>query len=73
MSALVIIGIAVVAALGSRPERGGSTPIWPFVVVVVLGLTMAVIIPVVGYRAAPLAPDMDDTESRRQGVDISDS
>ena len=60
MAALFVIAGAIPPALASKqnrlPKPSGSTPLWPFVVVLALGAVMAVTISVTGYRTPALPP-----------------
>lgn len=74
MGALVVIGIAIPPALASKrnrlPKPTGSTPLWPFVVILVLGVAVAVAIAVVGYRTPALSSSAEETASPSRSIAI---
>lgn len=69
ISAPVVIGIAIAVVLNpSAAQNDRATPLWPFIVIACLGGLAAFMISAFGYRAEPLAPDVDSAEARRTAL-----
>ena len=74
MAALFVIGIAIPPELASKrnqlPKPTGSTPLWPFVVILVLGAIVAVAIAVVGYRTPAQSSSYDEAASPSRSIAV---
>ncbi|SDJ08805.1 hypothetical protein SAMN05444157_1672 [Frankineae bacterium MT45] len=75
MSALVVIGIALSFVVGNNTTDRNGNPVhtqapgaWMYVVILVLGVAMAALVQIVGYRIAPLDPNLSPAEARAAGI-----
>lgn len=65
MSALVVLGIAISLVL---PGLAALRPLWGWGAMVVSAISMASLLPVIGYRLPALSPTEDPATTREQGL-----